>query len=90
MPSQFRFARRNWFPKLGFITQWDNDGGSPFGDHYVTSACVVRPNNDHVGNLLVGLDLVQKIGQHRYVDEVTFRECSFVQTEVKLTPQALL
>lgn len=74
-----------------------NGSGTSRGNHIVTPARVIGPVSGDRGNLLIGRDLVQKIGQHRGIADIACRDadradlqCFLIHTEMKLAPQAFL
>ena len=89
--------RRGWLPKLGVLARRDDGRGSASGNYVVASARVIGPIGGDRGDLLIGGNLFQQVGQHGCITDVACRDtdradlqCFFVHTEMKLAPQALL
>ena len=62
-------ARR--LPRLGILARWDHCIGVSCGNGLVAFVRVVRPICGDAANILVGRDLVQEIGQHGSIPNVT-------------------
>ena len=62
-------ARR--LPRLGILARWYHCMGVSCGNGLVAFVRVVRPIRGDAANIMVGRDLVQEIGQHGSIPDVT-------------------
>jgi hypothetical protein len=82
-------------PRLGILARRDDSVGSAFGYGIVALARVVGPVGGDTGDLLVGRDLDEQLGQHRGIAHIAAcdfnspnLQCFFVDPEMDLAPDA--